>query len=185
LNASLHELREVRTEGIKDEGDRLRADIIRLIREECFLRDGARKLAEKKERIKALTKERDGLAKQVPQAASPEEARIQQALQARRNELTALQQEVAADKQKLQKIKDIRSRISGFKAQMSRFAAEIEMPLKETGIPEAEHAPFRPAFPGDTETPLTCRNSTIERVVRTREGTENPAEGTIRWLNGR
>jgi uncharacterized phage infection (PIP) family protein YhgE len=66
---------------------------------------------------------------------------------------------------------------------LSRFAAEIEMPLKETGIPEAERAPFRPAFPGDTEPPLTRRNAIIERVVRTREGTaENPAEGTIRWL---
>jgi AAA15 family ATPase/GTPase len=184
LNASsFSELRAVRTEGIKDEGDRLRADIIRLIREECSLRDAAHKLAEKKERIKALTKERDGLAKQVPQAASPEEARIQKALQARRNELTALQQEVAADKQKLQKIKDIRSRISGFKAQMSRFAAELELPLNETGIPEAERGLFRPAFPGDTEPPLTRRNATIEGVVRTREGTaENPAGGTIRWL---
>lgn len=187
LNASsFSELRALRTEGIREEGDRLRADIIRLIREECALRDPQGKLAEKRERIKVLSKERDGLTKQMPPAASAEEARVQQELQTRRNELTALQQKVAADKQKLQKIRDIRSRVSGFNAQMSRFIAEIEALLDETGIPEAERTTFHPGFPGDTEPPLARRYAAIEREVRIREGTaENPTEGTIRWLEHR
>jgi hypothetical protein len=63
------------------------------------------------------------------------------------------------------------------------FDRSKSAPSTSARHPEAERAPFRPAFPGDTEPPLTRRNATIERVVRTREGTaENPAEGTIRWL---
>ena len=42
LNASsFDELRALRTEGIRAEGDRLREEVIRLIREECALRDNA------------------------------------------------------------------------------------------------------------------------------------------------
>ena len=49
LNASsFDELRALRTEGIHEEGARLREDVARLIREECALRDNARKLREKK-----------------------------------------------------------------------------------------------------------------------------------------
>jgi hypothetical protein len=49
LNASsFQELRALRTEGIREEGNRLRADIVRLIREECALRIARFKLGEKK-----------------------------------------------------------------------------------------------------------------------------------------
>ena len=184
LNASsFDELRALRTEGIREEGDRLSSDIARLIREECALRAARAKLGEKKERIKILIKERDGLAKQLPQASSAEEARIQQELQTQRTELTALQQTVAGEKQQLQKIRDIRSRIAAFKSQASRFASETEVLLNEAGVPTAERAAFRPEFAGDTETPLTRRYAAIEQSIRTREGTvENPPKGTIRWL---
>jgi hypothetical protein len=184
LNASsFGELRALRTEGIRDEIDRVRTEIARLIREEFALRTVRGKLAEKKERIKTLTKESEGLAKQLPQAASPEEARVQQELQTRRTELTALQQVIAAEKQQLQKIRDIRSRVAAFKAQATRFAAEIEGLLNEAGVPQTERAAFRPEFPGDTEVPLTRRYAAIEQSVRTREGAaENPAQGTIRWI---
>ena len=111
LNASsFGELRALRTEGIRAEGDRLRAEIVRLIREECTLRSIRGKLGEKKERMRTLTKEREGLLKQLPQASSPQEARIQQDLQTGRTELAALQQVIATEKQQLQKIRDIRSR---------------------------------------------------------------------------
>ena len=67
LNASsFGELRALRTEGIRAEGDRLRAEIVRLIREECTLRSIRGKLGEKKERMRTLTKEREGLLKQLP-----------------------------------------------------------------------------------------------------------------------
>src|SRR5690606_38450738 len=51
LNASsFDELRALRTEGIRSEGQRLRDEVVRLIREECTLRENAAKLAEKKAR---------------------------------------------------------------------------------------------------------------------------------------
>jgi len=184
MNASsFEELRAIRTEGIRAEGDRLHQDVIRLIREECELTDNSNKLPDKKARIKTLTDERDGLTKQLPKAASPEEERIQKELQEKRQALNAAQQAAAGDKQKLQKISDIRSRVSTFQSQMTRFHSEILTNLKEVGIPEAEHASFRPNFPADTEPPLVRREAELKRLLAQREGdADNPAEGTIRWL---
>ena len=69
LNASsFDELRALRTESIRSEGQRLRDEVVRLIREECSLRDNAEKLGEKKTRIKTLSEERAGLIKQMPKA---------------------------------------------------------------------------------------------------------------------
>ena len=62
LNASsFDELRALRTEGIRSEGQRLRDEVVRLIREECSLRESATKLQSKKARIKTLTEERAGV----------------------------------------------------------------------------------------------------------------------------
>jgi ABC-type Mn2+/Zn2+ transport system ATPase subunit len=184
LNASsFNELRAIRTQGIKDEGNRLREEILRLIREECDLRENSLKLNEKKTRIKTLTTERDNLAKQIPQAASPEEASIQKDLQEKRAALTIAQHAAARDKQKLQKIADIRTRITSFNATITRFNAEIDLLLDAAGIPEMERAPFHPAFPGDTEAPLARRSAALQQSVAQREGaTQNPAQGTIRWI---
>jgi energy-coupling factor transporter ATP-binding protein EcfA2 len=184
LNASsFEELRALRTEGIRAEGDRLREDVIRLIREECALWDNARKLPDKKARIRTLTEERAGLLKQLPQAASAQEAEIQADLQTKRQALAVAQRAAAADKQKLQKIADVRTRLAAFRAQMARFYAEIEPALIETGLSEADRAAFRPEFPSDTEPPLARRESDIRRSLSQREGAaENPAVNTIRWL---
>ena len=71
LNASgFDELRAVCTEGVRAQGERLREEVIRLIREECDLVDNAAKLPEKRLRIKTLGEERAGLIKQLPKAAS-------------------------------------------------------------------------------------------------------------------
>ena len=184
LNASsFDELRAMRTEGTKEEGNRLREEIVRLIREECDLRENSLKLNEKKTRIKTLTTERDNLAKQIPRAASPEEARIQKDLQEKRAALTAAQQAAALDKQKLQKVADIRTRVASFNATMTRFDAEIDALLASAGIPETERTPFHPAFPGDIEPPLARRSAALQQSVAQREGAvQNPAQGTIRWL---
>ena len=67
LNASsFDELRVLRTEGTRSEAHRLRDEVVRLIREECALRENVAKLQEKKSRIKTLAKERAGLVKQFP-----------------------------------------------------------------------------------------------------------------------
>lgn len=184
LNASsFDELRAIRTEGIREEGNRLRADIDRLIREEYALRDNAAKLIAKKARIRSLTDERTGLQKQLPAAASPEEARVQQQLQTRRNALNQAQQAAALDKQKLQKISDIRARVSAFSTQMTRFYEETQAQLREAGVPEGDFGAFRPEFAGDTEAPLARRQAAVQQQLRTRLGDpDNPAEGTIHWL---
>jgi len=184
LNASsFDELRAIRTESIEEEGNGIRDEVMRLIREECALRNNASKLPEKKARIKALTEERAGLAKQLPQATSAEEARVQTGLQIKRGALAALQQEVAAEKQKLQKIADVRTRVTSFKSQMGRFYADIQSALTEIGIPTDERAIFHPAFLADTEPSLARRETAIRRAIAQREGAaENPAEGTLRWL---
>lgn len=185
LNASdFAELRALRTEAIRAESARLRQDVARLIHEECALRENAGKLTEKKGRIKALTEERDGLLKQMPKPASEEEAKLHADLQAKRASLATAQQAIAADKQRLQKIADIRARVQAFNAQMARFATDLTPLLDEVGIPQADRAPFKPVYSGDTEPPLAARAAILQAAIANREGAvDNPAEGTLRWLN--
>ena len=184
LNASsFNELRVLRTEGIRSEGQRLRDEVVRLIREECTLRENAVKLQEKKARIKTLTEEHAKLVKQMPQPASEEEARLQANLQTKRQALAAARQAAAADKQKLQKIRDIRTRTAAFKAQMTRFSSEIDEMLAEAGVLADDRDPFHPVFPHDTEPPLTRREATLNAALSERTGAaDGPAEWTIRWL---
>lgn len=187
LNASsFDELRAIRTEGICAEGNRLRADIDSLIREEYALRENAVKLNAKKARIRSLTDEQAGLRKQLPAAVSREEEQVRQELQTRRDALTQAQQAAGLDKQKLQKISDIRGRVAAFSAQMARFHAEIQVQLREAGVPEDDFAAFRPEFAGDTEAPLARTEAAVQQQVRARLGDpDNPAEGTIHWLQQR
>ena len=124
LNASsFDELRARRTEGIRSEGQRLREQMVRLIREESTLRENAAKLHKKRERLKELTQERTGLVKQMPQPATEEEAKLREDLRAKREALATAQQATATDKLKLQKLKDVRTRIVAFREEMTRFAA--------------------------------------------------------------
>lgn len=184
LNASdFAELRAIRTEGIRDEGNRLRSEMMTLIREECVLRENRAKLKEKEARIKTLTEERDGLAKQLPTATTPEEVRTQKELQDKRDALHKVQQAVGADKQKLQKIDDIRNRVATFGTQMGRFYSEIEILLAEAGVPAADRNAFRAKFSGDTEVPLARRTGELRQSIATQEGAvEKPTAGTIRAL---
>ncbi|MCL5801442.1 MAG: hypothetical protein M1283_02800 [Gammaproteobacteria bacterium] len=184
LNASsFQELRSMRTDGTRAEGQRLRDDITRLIAEACELREKERAVPEKKKSIKTLADERKGLEKQLPKAASKEEEKTQKALQEKRTALSALQKEAGVDKQKLQKIRDIRTALTSFTARMGRFYSELEPDLKEVGIPEAERAVFKPTFPGDTEKPLAAREAAIKISIAKREGdAENPAQGTIKAI---
>ena len=155
----------------------------RLIREECALRDNHAKLPEKKQRIKTLNDEAEGLKKQLPEAASPEEARIQKELQERRTALAAAQQASALHKQAVQKIADIRSRLAGFTQQSDRFYREITGLLRQAGVPAAKWGKFRPTLVGTPEPALSHREADLRRLIAERDGAvDNPAEGTIRWL---
>jgi energy-coupling factor transporter ATP-binding protein EcfA2 len=187
LNASsFEELRAIRTEEIEQEGQRLRENMVRLIREECELRENAAKLLEKKTRIKSLNEERQGLTKQLPAPATQEEARFQKDLQDKRVALANAQHASAQDKQKLQKIADARTKVTAFKSQMVKFYNELKVLLGQIGIADTEMAAFQPEFPAGTEPPLARREGEIKAALSQRQGdAESPAEGSINWLQNR
>ena len=184
LNASnFEELRAIKTEATRAEGSRIKGEVVGLIHEESVLREQVSKIAEKNTRMKTLADEADGLKKQMPPAATPDEARAQASLQEKYQALNSVQQEVAAEKQKLQKIGDIRSRVTTLQNQFTRAYTEILPLLKDIGVPELQHDTFRPRFAADTEPPLARREVELKNSIAGKEGTlENPTEGTIRWL---
>lgn len=184
LNASdFDQLRALKTEGVRSEGDRLRDEVQSVIREECALRDLLAKLPEKKTRMKTLNEEREGLVKQMPAAASPEEKKLLEELQSKRGALTKVQHQAATEKQLLQRVADLKTRLAAFKSQMERFYQEIEPTLIELGVPNTEHESFKAEFKGDTDSPLDKRVNAIKGKLKALEGGEQPAEGTIKRLN--
>lgn len=184
MNASsFGELRAIRTEGVREERQRLHSEIDHLIREEFKLRDNAAKLGVKEKQIATLIEERDGLLNQMPAPPSEEDAKIEAELQAKRDAVNKLQQESARDKQALQKVSDIRLRVAAFGSQMDRFHSDLQDQLGEAGVPEGELSVFRPEFAGDTEPPLARREMALRAQISSRLGeAESPADGTIRRL---
>lgn len=66
---------------------------------------------------------------------------------------------------------------------MARFTSEIDALLAEVEITPPERAAFRAVFSSNIEPSLARRYAAIEQEVKNAEGpAENPAEGTIRWL---
>ena len=187
LNASsFDELRMLRTEGIQVEADRLHNEVVRLNREIYALFANATKLNDKKAQIRTLTSEREGLIKQLPEPRTEEETIVQEEFQARRDALINAQQTSAADTHKLHRIEDIRTRITAFKSQIAHFSMEIDKMLNEVGIPHEEKDAFHPVFPPHTEQVLVRLETEINKKLTTQLGNlENPAEGTICWLQGR
>lgn len=184
LNASdFEELRAIKTEGIHDEGQRLKQEVVDLIREECRLRDEEKKLGDKRQRITTLNEEAKGLLKQMPKPVTDEEKKILEQLQKRRDELAAAQSAVAGDKQKIHKIADIKTKLTSFRAQMARFGRELTALLDEVGVPPSDRTLFVPSFPGDTDAPLDKRAGELQAIINGKEGAEqNPAQNTIRWF---
>jgi energy-coupling factor transporter ATP-binding protein EcfA2 len=183
MNASdFEELRTLKTEAIRKEVDRLKGEIHRVIGEECELRIRQQKLPEKKARIVTLNKEKEGLLKQMPKAATPQEAELQKGLQETREALAKVQSQLAAERQKLQKIADIEASIASFKGQMDSFYTRLSFTLRELGIPESEHAKFKPIFSGDVQVPLNARKADLNNVIARLEGGDTPVSGTFKYL---
>ena len=184
LNASsFDELRSLRTRSTREQRDWIREDINRLIEEGYTLWSNSLKLGKKRGRIKALTKERDGLLKQLPPPATKEEADRQEDLKRKREALARIQRTIAVKKQRLQTIRDVRSKVNAFKQRIRRFVAELDRMLASAGIPEVDRRAFRPNFPADTELPLARQSETINRSISQHEGTtESPAKDTLSWL---
>lgn len=183
LNASdFEQLRAIKTESVRSEGERLRAEVQMVIREECAVRDLVQKLPEKRTRLKTLKEERDGLAKQMPKPATDAEKKVLEELQEKRGALTKVQQQAANEKQNLQRVQDIKTRLTGFKSQMERFFRELEPALTEIGVPDVERVNFQPEFKGDVDGPLAKRVTAINTKLAAIEGTDPPANNTIKKL---
>ena len=184
LNASnFEELRNTKTEGIREEGQRIKNEINRLIEEQIMLRDNRSKLAEKRNRIKALDREKNGLEKQILVTDFSEEAVIERNLQVKRENLSQQQQVVARNRHILQKISDIRMRISAFRIQMNKFFVELKTQLHDVGLLESEYEKFEPIFYGDAESPLASLENRLKNLIREKMGSsDNPEEGTIAYL---
>ena len=181
--SNFDELRKIRTGGIQEEGRRLRNETSRLIHEEFKLRVSASKLGEKRNRVNILLEECSGLQKQIPTAFSPEDEKIMNKLQEKRQSLNERQQEIAQKKQTLQKINDIRRNVEACKAQMNHHYGELVEQLSEVGVSDKDFKVFKIEFAGDTETPLAQREAILRKQIKDCVGsTENPSEGTILWL---
>lgn len=183
MNASdFDELRNLKTEGVRAESERLRAAVQGIIREECALREQLAKVPEKKARIKTLTDERAGLDKQIPPATTPEEKKLLDELQTKRSALAKAQQQAGAEKQNLQRVTDLTTRLTAFQSQMETFYTQIKSALTAVGVPAEECGNFRPRFGADTSGPLTKRTDAINKEIAKIQGGDPPAENTIRKL---
>jgi len=184
LNASdFSELRALKTASTLAEGERLKGEIETIIREEFSRRDLVGKLGEKQARETALATERDGLVKQIPTPASPEEAKLLELLQGKRDALSKVQQAAAGEKQNLQRLDDLRKRTDAFGAQVDRYYEELKPALSDAGIPEGDWAAFKPTFARDYRKPLQERKSVIDARITAFEGNDPPEENTIKKLN--
>jgi hypothetical protein len=183
LNASdFSELRLIKTASVTAESERLRTEIGSIIRDEFAIRELVSKLPEKRARVQALKVEKEGLEKQIPAAASPEEAKLIQELQVKRTALAAAQTQAASEKQNLQKLDDLVKRVESFSAQIDRYYEQLETHLSDAGIPQSDWPKFKPAFVGDYAAPVNLRKIQISTNVGNIEGGEPPAEGTIKHL---
>ena len=115
--SSFTELRGVRTQVLAAERVKLTSKIRELIAEDETLREAAKAVPAKKDRIEALGKEQTGLKKQLPSAETPEEAEAQKQLPILRQELQKLQSTVASLKQRQLKLQQLRSKLDQFKAE--------------------------------------------------------------------
>ncbi|MGQ3241811.1 TrlF family AAA-like ATPase, partial [Shinella sp.] len=184
LNASdFDELRAMKTAGVTAESNRLRETIHAVIREEFAVRELIGKQAEKEARVKALQVEREGLKKQIPLPTTPEEAKLLENLQLKRDALTKAQRAAASEKQKLQRVDDLTKRVDAFGAQIERFFEELKPLLEEAGIPSAEWPKFKAEFVSDYGVPLQQRRTDIAKELANIEGGELSAPNTIKALN--
>ena len=185
LNASdFDELRSARTVGIKNERQQIQTNINRLIHEECELRDNARKLQEKKERIISLKNEHDGLKKQIPDAHSDEESKIEQQLFTKRTKISEVQRDIGNGKQTLQELSDIRDKINTFSLQMNHFHKELQSQLMKVGITKEKWILFEPEFSNDPDVPLRHREDEIKKQIADLQGSgPNPSVGSYLQLD--
>jgi energy-coupling factor transporter ATP-binding protein EcfA2 len=132
--SSFTELRGVRTQVLAAERVKLTSKIRELIAEDETLREAAKAVPAKKDRIEALGKEQTGLKKQLPSAETPEEAEAQKQLPILRQELQKLQSTVASLKQRQLKLQQLRSKLDQFKAEFEASRQDFLAQAKDLGV---------------------------------------------------
>jgi energy-coupling factor transporter ATP-binding protein EcfA2 len=185
LNASsFQELRDLRTETMVAEGEQLREEIGRLIRDEISCRTALAKIPDKERLRDKLKDEADGLTKQMPPPASAEEARTQASLQQSRTRLGEVQSKIGAYKQQRQRLVDIRGRVQAMARDIERYRAELQPALTSAAIPVEDQERFTPKFDDGWDRVLRRRDDELGAAITTLEGDPlNPAPGTVRQLN--
>lgn len=132
--SSFTELRSVRTQVLAAERVKLTSKIRELIAEDETLREAAKAVPAKKDKIEALGKEQTGLNKQLPSAETAEEAEAQKQLPVLRQELQKLQSTVASLKQRQLKLQQLRSKLDQFKAEFEASRQEFLAQAKDLGV---------------------------------------------------
>jgi hypothetical protein len=113
---------------------KLTSKIRELIAEDEALRETAKAVPAKKDKIDALGKELTVLRNQLPAAETPEEAEAQRDLPILRQELQKLQSTVAGLKQKQLKLQQLRSKLDEFKAEFEASRQDLTAQAKDLGV---------------------------------------------------
>lgn len=132
--SSFTELRSIKTQLLAAERVKLTSKIRELIAEDETLREAAKTVPDKKNRIDALGKEQTGLNKQLPSAETPEEAEAQKQLPTLRQELQKLQSTIANLKQRQLKLQQLRSKLDQFKADFEASRRDFLDQAKDLGV---------------------------------------------------
>lgn len=132
--SSFTELRAAKTKVLAAERVRLTSKIRELIAEDEALREQAKAVPGKKEKIEALGKELAGLNRQLPPAETPEEAEAQKQLPILRKELQKLQNGVADLKQRQLGLQQLRSEVDRIKAEFETSRKDLLDQAKNLGV---------------------------------------------------
>lgn len=178
--SSFPDLRAKKTEAVELEKQRIFEELQRLNREIETLRDRNATLPERRAKLETLVKEREGLAKQLPAAATPEEAKAAEALTALQDELNRVLRNVGRNREALVRLDTIADRVTAFEKDMVRFHEVISADLREIGVDETGLAAFRPAFRGDVQAPLKAAKERITAQIAALEGRPDDGQkGTV------
>lgn len=181
--SSFPDLRAKKTEAVELEKQRVREEMQRANREIEVLLDRRATLSERRARFEALTKEREHLIKQLPTAASPEEAKAAEALTAMQDKLNKVLRTVGQYREALVRLDTIADRVTAFEKDMARFHDMIVAELPMFGVDGVELEAFRPAFRGDVHAPLHAAMERIKAQVAVAEGLpDHGQQGTVRAL---
>lgn len=172
---SFADLRATKTERIAEQKIRLRSAITKLIEEILHLNHELRSLPSKEQRIDELTKEKEGLKKQIPLFDTKEEQEIEEELAKLRDLRKEIVERISERKQIVEFIVKVRDRVESFKEDMDKFYEQLKSDLAYIGIEDNAVGNFEPLFKGDIITPLNQRDDQLKREIKEISGFDTDA----------